>query len=300
MNPGALSPAEIDALLAGTQVQPGTPARADSHAALQAALDTQFRPWLRDIEFMLTEYSRVDGEQSQMREIDAETAVACDRALAASLVDYCYGGDGAADIDRASSWSVSERQMAGRVLDHAEAAWHQLAPASRVPCTFEVAVGRGRGRLSFSVAQAPAEAADAVEFVAIAGYLHLDRATAASLAAGDLIAFEPLQPARLLGQNQMLACRVGAHEDRYAICIEEAASIPPSSDAGGDEVVLSVELGRVVLAAADSAALTPGTTVRLAQRLDAPLRAMRDGACYAHVEILELAGGFAVHILERT
>lgn len=297
MNRGALSPAEIEALLAGTPAA-SRPHALETSPELPAALVERFAAWLPKIQFLPIDYPHFDPAACEARAVNADCTVFCDRALAASLVDYCYGGDGMVEFDERSPWSVSERHMATRVLEYAEAAWNALAEP-RERCAFEVRIAGGRGMLIFE-ARSHIEETTAIELVALAGYLHLDAATAATLNAGDLIAFEPLRPMLLLGGADAMTCRFGSRGDHYAVCVEEQRAEPQPSIPGRGEFILSIELGRVVVSTADYATLDSGVTLVLDQPLAAPLRAMHNDTCFALVEIVEVANGFAIHILERT
>lgn len=301
MNEGALSAAEVEALLAGVESRERARPSAQPASDFQSALDARITAWLPQARLMPSALTEVDASECQQFALNPDCAIVCERSLAASLVDFTYGGDGAVDVDRSGAWSVSERRMASRVLELAQAALRDVA--GMVPpesCAFELRIGRGGGRIACVVESRKEACAATVEFTALLGYVRLSAALAAKLGAGDLIAFEPLASALLVREGHAYACQCGSHDNHYAVCIDrllERPPEPPTAD-GDDDLVLAVELGHVVLPIEQD--LAPGMALILDRPLDAPLRLLHGGACFAHVEIVELAEGFALHVLART
>lgn len=302
MNEGALSAAEVEALLAGFESGDRARALPQPNSDLQAALDARLAGWLPQARLIPATHFGIDVAACRRLMLDADRSVWCERALAASLVDFVYGGDGAVESSPHRAWSVSERRMASRVLELARGALHDVdGIALHESCAFDLRVGRGGGRIAYFVASEVPGHAPSLEFTGVLGYVRLSETSAAELGAGDLIAFEPLAQVLLVGDTRAYACRCGSYDNYYAVCIESPLHHlpePPAADNG--ELILAIELGRVVLASDDRQAETPGTTLVLDRRLDAPLRAMHRGACFAHVEVVELAGALALHVLERT
>lgn len=302
MSEGALSAAEVAALLAG--LEPGDRVRSvtQPHLDLQAALNTRLASWLPQARLLVAAPSAIDPAACQHLTLDSVHSVWCERALAASLVDFAYGGDGAVEFDQRAAWSVSERRMASRLLGLAQAALYDVTGiALHESCGFDLRLGRGGGRIAYFVASETTEHAASLELTGLLAYVRLSETAAAGLGTGDLIAFEPLAPVLLVSDSRAYACRCGSLDDNYAVCIESVLDrlpVPPPTNEG--ELILTLELGRVALGKDDHQAVMPGATLMLDGRLDAPLRAMHQGACFAHVEVVELDEGFALHVLERT
>lgn len=301
MSQGVLSAAEVEALLAGVDSADRAQSSPQAGAGLQAALAERITAWLPEALIMPTAWTGIDAANVQQRKLDSGLIIVCERVLAASLVDFAFGGDGAVADIHSANWSVSERRMASRVLDLTQAALGDAAAIS-VPesSAFNVTIGRGGGRIAYLTEAKQAPQAATIEFTALFGYVRLGEATADKLKADDLIAFEPLASILLVCEGFAYACRCGAHDNCYAVAIAQALDRvprPPAAEEG--EVILTVELGRVALPREESAVLTPGTALKLDRSLDAPLRLLRGDACFAHVEIVELADGLALHVLER-
>lgn len=300
MSEGALSAAEVEALLAG--VNSADCAQTSVQASLQSALAERVTAWLPEARVNPSTLPEIDAANVQQLKLDSGRVIVCERVLAASLVDFTYGGDGSAEDIQSSSWSVSERRMASRVLELAQAALADVADT--VPpesSAFSVTIGRGGGQIAYIAESKKEPQAPIIEFTGLLGYVRLSEATAGKLKVDDLIAFEPLGSILLICEGFAYACRCGSHDNYYAVSIErllDRLPEPPPSEDG--EVLLAVELGRVTLPREESAALTPGTALKLDRPLDAPLRLLHGDAGFAYVEIVELADGLALHVLERT
>lgn len=271
-------------------------------------------------------FTECDYVQRAVASDDNEIQLRCSRELIASLVDYRFGGNGAA-AHAATELSVIERRTADLVFEAMNAAWREChanieyAPRdtqtdsepSSSTAIFDVQIGIGGGALIMSswnddsgqltepVASEPALTHE-VELTAVLGRLRISANEIEKLCVGDVIAFKIDYPIQIDCSGTRLLCQHGAYAGRHALRVLSLmpnATADLRSEPWPEEFELTLEIGRAILSAHTFRHLAPGQMIPLARGVNEPLPLMRDDHLVAQVEILVLPDGHAARIIER-
>lgn len=301
-------------------------ALSDFAAALQAQFDRASVPLFVEPGRPCTA-SLAPGGTALSRTIESARPVEliCNRELVACMVDYRFGGAGVAALaDPSRPLSVTERRALDSLLNSVaqvwdshgamleEAARHGFADQSPMPgrsmtVALSVRAGAGKGTLvlASSALEIPTQMSvgatdcEGVTLIARLAQIRLSGEAAQSLSVGDMIAFSLPRSIEVTCIGVKLRCLHGARNGRHALRVLSVSSVTAMSEpAPAGEIEYALELGRRVLSREALEAINAGDTISFDQTVDAPLPLTREGRCCGYAEVVVVADGHALRIVE--
>lgn len=302
-------------------------ALSDFAAALQAQFDRASVPLL--VESGRSDYTAslapVGTALSRTIESARPVELICNRELVACMVDYRFGGVGVAALaDPLRPLSVTERRALDSLLDSVaqvwdshgamleEAARHGFADQSPMPgrsmtVALSVRAGAGKGTLvlASSALEIPTQMSvgatdcEGVTLIARLAQIRLSGEAAQSLSVGDMIAFSLPRSIEVTCMGVKLRCLHGARNGRHALRVLSVSAVTAMSEpAPAGEIEYALELGQRVLSREALEAINAGDTISFEQVVDAPLPLTREGRCCGYAEVVVVADGHALRIVE--